>query len=473
MKPSNQNLQPKLQLSSAKSSSISDISENEIEALADKTKQSICSNLDLLIKELPQVSKIGIAVSGGSDSLGLMIVVIQWANDKNIELSALTIDHGLREAAALEANYVKELCQVLGIKHSTLKWTPGNSKTISQDTARQARHRLFCAWSKQQNINALLLGHTLDDRLETMLIRQNAGSSDYGLAAMPSLSASPIWPEGQNLHLLRPAYSLNRQDLQAVLHSKNIQWVYDPSNENEVYERVRIRNFLNSQSRTERLQSALHLATFTATRTHTNRELKNFLASNAQWNDDGSVKISLSNLKKIDPTLIIRSLERVLLCVSGAKQSVSLARVEALFNAAISSNSPTKQTLCLGGCWIITEGTTLTIYAMPEKRAKTRNAPRSQRLTLSPNESSYFQNRFEVQLSANIPNVELVTWDEANIYGLKPPSPSNDKKARRSMPIAIQRSNTKTSPICIDEGKYRVKALHHLRHLHLSKEIFL
>ncbi len=471
MKHSKQNLQLKLQLSNA--AEFSDKSAKEITSLANTAQQLICANLNLLTQRLGQPCNLGIAVSGGSDSLALLFVAKEWAEQRNIELKALTVDHGLRPEAALEADYVKDLCKKIDVQHTTLKWTYDKSHKITQENARQARHAFFCKWTSDQNINALLLGHTLDDRLETMMIRQNANSSDYGLAAMPSLSASPIWPNGRNLLMLRPANQLSRIDLQAILRNQNIRWVCDPSNENEAYERVRIRNFLANLSLEDRTNIETKLSALSQERADTNINLKNFLSTHANWNDDGSVGLSISNLAKLEHSLSIRCLERILLCVSGSQQSVGLSRVEAVFNTMASTKDQSAQTHCLGGCWIIQQDDQLSIYPMPTKRAKTLNAPNAAHQPLHPHETVYFQNRFAVSLNAEIDGVKLITWDEASIYGYNPPSPSKDKKARRAMPIAIKQTGASSSPICLQEEDYKVTPLHHLRSTHLSNEIFL
>ena len=180
-------------------------------------------------------ARLGIAVSGGSDSLALLSLAVEALAGTEIEIHAATVDHRLRPASKEEAEAAKAVCQTLGVSHRTLVWENGPRGGNLQDQAREARYDLLTAWAKGCDIPVIALGHTADDQAETVLMRLRRASGVTGLAAMRARRMRG------GVMLARPMLGLRRADLQAYLRARNIEWVDDPSNENVKFERVRIR----------------------------------------------------------------------------------------------------------------------------------------------------------------------------------------------------------------------------------------
>ena len=200
------------------------------------------ANRLLKTDEVAQDGPVGLAVSGGSDSLALLHCAAKWSARTEHSLLALTVDHGLRPEAALEARQVASQCARLGIGHQTLVW---NSPEKTQAAARRARHALMAEALRAAGGTYLMTGHTADDQAETFLIRVRAGSGWYGLAGMGEISVSPVWPEGRGISLVRPLLHCRRQELRALLQLSGWDWANDPSNEDMAYERVRVRHMLS------------------------------------------------------------------------------------------------------------------------------------------------------------------------------------------------------------------------------------
>jgi tRNA(Ile)-lysidine synthase len=184
---------------------------------------------------------VGVAVSGGSDSLALLYLSHDWAQARGRDLIAFTFDHRLRDASAGEAVRVGEICRSLGIRHETLQWEAPVSR---QSAARRARHAALACALKAQGGTVLLTGHTADDQSETFLMRARQGSTWYGLAGMQAISPSPVWPEGEGVRIARPLLTARRSDLLHMLEARGADWVEDPTNDNPAYERVRMRQLL-------------------------------------------------------------------------------------------------------------------------------------------------------------------------------------------------------------------------------------
>ncbi|MEM7458844.1 MAG: tRNA lysidine(34) synthetase TilS [Pseudomonadota bacterium] len=183
---------------------------------------------------------IALAVSGGSDSLALLLLCRAWAIEADRSLIVFTVDHGLREEARIEAQRVSSLCDRFQIPHRTLQWT---TPKPSQNAARQARYALIAEAMADAGARCLLTGHTLDDVVETAFMRRRRGVRG-GLTAGPGLAAPmPVWPKGRDMTLLRPLIHSRRKALRAFLIEQGVSWTDDPSNQNLKFERVQVRSF--------------------------------------------------------------------------------------------------------------------------------------------------------------------------------------------------------------------------------------
>lgn len=184
---------------------------------------------------------IAVAVSGGSDSMALLQVLTSWASRAGRRLHVLTVDHGLRPEAVAETRFVAERSQALGQTCTCLRWT---DQRAGQAAARAARHRLLADAARRVGAELLCLGHTLDDVIETLLMRRRRGVRSAHQAGPAMISASPVWPEGRDLALCRPLILSRRQTLRDALQQAGEGWIEDPSNQNPVYERARLRQHL-------------------------------------------------------------------------------------------------------------------------------------------------------------------------------------------------------------------------------------
>jgi len=173
-----------------------------------------------------------LAVSGGSDSMAMLRLAQAWGGTS---FTVLTVDHGLRAASADEAAKVAAWCKALGLPHATLSWNGPRPATGIQAKARQARYDLMGQWCRSNGASVLLTAHTMDDQAETVLMRMARTSSIDSLAG--------ILREGEwkGLRLFRPLLGERRQDLRDYLGALGQPWIDDPSNDDERFERVRIR----------------------------------------------------------------------------------------------------------------------------------------------------------------------------------------------------------------------------------------
>ena len=129
----------------------------------------------------PQV--LGVAVSGGSDSMALLHLMHEFCQINKIELQAVTVDHRLRPEAAQEAAHVARQCAEMGLPHDTLIWQDWSGEGNLQNAARNARYHKMACWAGTRGIDTIAVGHTADDQAETVLMRLARRSGVDGLLA--------------------------------------------------------------------------------------------------------------------------------------------------------------------------------------------------------------------------------------------------------------------------------------------------
>jgi tRNA(Ile)-lysidine synthase len=204
--------------------------------LAAEAVQRFAADLGALISE---DATIGVAVSGGPDSLALLLLA-NAARPGRIE--AATVDHGLRPESSDEAAMVSELCRKLGIPHETLlaDW-PEPPETNVQAAARAMRYRLLNEWAIERGLAAVATAHHADDQAETLLMRLLRGSGVGGLGGTRKKRAL-----SEAIELIRPLLGWRKLTLEALVAEAGLSPVDDPSNRDPKHDRSRIRQLLGS-----------------------------------------------------------------------------------------------------------------------------------------------------------------------------------------------------------------------------------
>jgi len=185
-----------------------------------------------------------VAVSGGVDSMALCLLANQWVKRHEGCLHAAIVDHGLRENSAEEATYVSGLLNKLHIPNTVLTWQGHKPQSAVQDAARQARYSLLEQCAEQIGALHMLLGHHADDQRETVTMRLARASGRFmlGQAGMAAVSYRV------QVRVLRPLLNISKTQLQSVCLALGQNWVSDPTNQSDKYERNRVRKGLETQS---------------------------------------------------------------------------------------------------------------------------------------------------------------------------------------------------------------------------------
>jgi tRNA(Ile)-lysidine synthase len=327
-----------------------------------------------------------LAVSGGPDSIALMVLAARWraALKRGPQLVAVTIDHRLRAESAREARAVKQLAARLRIRHRTMRWTGDKPATGLQEAARAARYRLLAVAARAAGAGHVLTAHTLDDQAETVLLRMARGSGLTGLAAMARESiligqTRASLQRSAPLLLVRPLLDLPKARLLATLDAGLIAFCDDPSNRDPRFTRARLRELMPVLAgegldakrlallarRLRRAEAAIEFAVDVAA----------VAVSDAAWTHGDPILLDAEKFIRLPAEVALRVLGRAIVHAAG-ELPLRLGRLEALYDMLAQSDSaplrPNRMRRTLAGAQITLAGGRLTIERAPPRRSPAR-----------------------------------------------------------------------------------------------------
>ncbi len=179
-----------------------------------------------------------VAVSGGPDSLALSFLTKIHSLKKSLNVKYFLVDHRLRMNSTIEAKNIQKNLKNFSINLNILTWKGSKPQKNVQSISRDKRYELLIKIANELKIKNILLGHHLDDLFENFFIRILRGS---GLKGLVSLDRET---QRDKVNLIRPLIELNKNDLVYLSNHVFGSYVNDPSNENDKFKRVKVRNFI-------------------------------------------------------------------------------------------------------------------------------------------------------------------------------------------------------------------------------------
>jgi tRNA(Ile)-lysidine synthase len=332
---------------------------------------------------------VAVAVSGGADSMALLLLTQAWAEVHSGRVTALTVDHGLRPESAGEAEQVARWAAARGIAHATLRWVGAKPTADIQAVARAARYRLLEEWCAQKGIFHLLVAHHQDDQAETFLLRLARGSGLDGLAAIAPLVEQP------GCRLLRPLLAMPKARLVASREAHNQAWLEDRSNRDDKFARVRLR-----RGRALLAHEGLGTARLAATARRLARArqalelpLAQLLAQAVTPDPAGFIRLDPTQLLTAPPELGLRALAAILMAVGGADYPPRLERLERLYDDI---RAGLRRGRTLGGCRIVPDDGSFLVCREAEAMAAA--------VAARPGATTNWDGRFKLTLSSDGPD---------------------------------------------------------------------
>ncbi|ARN81772.1 tRNA lysidine(34) synthetase TilS [Methylocystis bryophila] len=206
------------------------------------------TSADALLAPLAEETALLLAVSGGPDSIALMLLAAAWSLRARVRIVVATVDHGLRAASREEALFVGGEAQALGFEHRLLLWAGEKPSTRLQERAREMRYALLADCAAEIDPRcAIVTAHHADDQAETILFRLCRGSGGAGLAGMSAVSTLLVHSArsqraSKSVRLLRPLLEAPKAALEAICAEAGRAYVTDPSNLDPRFARGRLRS---------------------------------------------------------------------------------------------------------------------------------------------------------------------------------------------------------------------------------------
>jgi tRNA(Ile)-lysidine synthase len=314
--------------------------------------------LEKFASKVIELNKIALAVSGGADSICMTLLCHQL----KIKPIILIVDHRLRQESQEEAigvkNYIEEK---FNFEVYILTWDRSEAVNSNiQSKAREARYDLLTGKCKELGINKLLTGHNANDQAETVLLNIMRGTGIDGLVGIREISTR------SGVDIIRPMLSFSRNDIEEYLEQYSVNWVNDPSNDSDKYERVKVRKLIKEVGESnlvnsEHFISRLNLLAKNATRTcnFLDNYIEEKIRQIVQFWHLNVATVDIKQLMIEDEEVILKIIRKLLKIVGQQKYYVrgdSLLRLYDNFRKNSKNFSAT-----LGGCIIWTEAKSLVV----------------------------------------------------------------------------------------------------------------
>ena len=186
-----------------------------------------------------------VASSGGPDSTAALVATARWARTRDTGVTVACFDHRLRPESetAGDREFVEGVAAGLGIRLVAGRASRGRSSRGRgvEDSARSARYRWLATVCGDAGVACCVVGHTLNDQAETVLLRLTRGTGLAGASGMAELVPWPV-PGGRGLSVLRPFLGITRAEVEAYLAALGLEARRDPSNETLDFDRNRVRH---------------------------------------------------------------------------------------------------------------------------------------------------------------------------------------------------------------------------------------
>ncbi|MDB5465012.1 MAG: ATPase of the PP-loop superfamily implicated in cell cycle control [Phenylobacterium sp.] len=329
---------------------------------------------------------VAVALSGGGDSLALLLVGAEWASRAGRGLLVLTVDHRLRPESADWTQACAAIAHRLNLPFRALAWEGEKPSTGLPAAARLARHRLLADAARQAGARVVLVGHTADDGLEARMMRAEGSTTPEPREWSPS----PAWPEGRGVFLLRPMLDVRRADIRDWLRMRREPWIDDPANEDTHYARPRARRALALGARPPGAASRAPAAD---------------LAIACRADPGGGLEIAREALRAAPTDAVARFVSAACLCAAGTDRPPARSKIERL-TGRLRSDEPF--TASLAGARIEAGASQVRFLREAGEFARGGLAP----LGLQAGETAVWDGRFEVtvQRAAEIRAAPRSTW---------------------------------------------------------------
>jgi tRNA(Ile)-lysidine synthase len=275
-------------------------------------------------KLIDKDDKVVIGVSGGADSLCLLLLLNSLKKDLNLTLYIAHLDHLLRKESGRDAQFVKKLGQKLGIPVILGRIDVKGllRKTSLEESARNVRLKFLAGAANKLRAGKIALAHNFDDQAETVLMRILRGTGLSGLSGIP------LRRKMGKIEIIRPLLNLKRKDIESFLKKRKISFCVDKSNTDEIYFRNKIRHKLLPLLEKD-YNSNIREVLFNLAQ-NAGSDYEYLKVSAARFLKNNNSNLELNKLKALHPSIMRLKLRNAIACIQGDTRRITFKHIQEL-----------------------------------------------------------------------------------------------------------------------------------------------
>ena len=254
---------------------------------------------------------VGLSISGGPDSMALLLLVKEWIHRKSGKITVFHFDHKMRKNSSKEARWLKNFVSKLGIEFYLLNWERGDELVLNMKNAREARYEKILELSKKLRVIHLMTAHHFNDNLETYYMRKKRNSCTLGLSSIPKILIK------ENLQIIRPLLSFSKERLINTCNFFNVKWIEDSSNLDMQYERPRVRKELGDKTPRQLTKIKKEFNKIKKSNEIMEKKIRNFFLNYLIFFEYGVFQIDKNKFLKCSKEIQIEILKKILTTSSG------------------------------------------------------------------------------------------------------------------------------------------------------------
>jgi tRNA(Ile)-lysidine synthase len=287
--------------------------------MRDKFIETICS-----YSLIQKGDKVLVAVSGGPDSMALLLKLFSLKSRLGLTLHVAHLDHGLRQDSKLDALFVKNWAHKLQIPVTIKRLDLRKIKVQGslEEFFREKRLKFFIQTARTIKANKIALGHNLDDQAETVLMRLLRGTGLSGLSGISVKRAI------RGLVFIRPLLETNRQEIERFLKRRGLKARIDSTNREDVFLRNKIRHHLIPLLKNK---YNINIQKVLANLAETVSYDYEYLDQAAKRSLRGSsLRLNLKKIMKLHPAILRIKLRQSIVCLQGDTRRINFQHIKEL-----------------------------------------------------------------------------------------------------------------------------------------------
>lgn len=319
--------------------------------------------------------KLVLGVSGGADSVGLLVVLKELQKQYGLSLYAVHVNHGIREEAGQDAEYVRKLCREYEVPFYLFEEDIpklSRERGISEEEAgRLYRYQCLFETAAKLGADRIATAHHLGDQAETVLFHLVRGTNLSGMAGIRPVSRITDWTgflsweengkenlhfgdvqkmqEGCEISIIRPFLCVSKAEITDFLRIRKIEWREDITNCDNAYTRNRLRNCILPELSKINRRAVEHIAEFAecaaAQQAFFDKAVQDYMSKNVSWNEEQTcLVIDREPLMLEEPVFAKTVIYEMLAAVCGKKRDISREHVQAVYGL-LSARSGQKSSL--------------------------------------------------------------------------------------------------------------------------------